>query len=97
MKSIIQSDTNRCYLCGRNGTADRLEEHHVFGASNRKHSEEDGLKVYLCGNSCHRNGKYATHQNKDVSEYLKKKAQRAWMDRYGSLEMFRARYGKNYL
>ena len=70
MKSIMQSDTSRCYLCARNGNGDRLEKHHVFGGSNRKFSEEDGLTVFLCGDSCHRNGPFSAHRNKDIADYL---------------------------
>lgn len=29
-----------CYLCGKNGRADRLEMHHVFGGPYRKKSEK---------------------------------------------------------
>lgn len=43
----------RCWLCGRWGW---LEEHHIFGGANRKKSEKYGLKVGLCGDTCHRNG-----------------------------------------
>ena len=50
----------RCWLCGRWGW---LEEHHIFGGANRKKSEKYGLKVGLCGDTCHRNGKDAAHQS----------------------------------
>ena len=35
-KSILQDD-KVCYICG---TTASLEEHHIFGASNRKKSEK---------------------------------------------------------
>lgn len=97
MKSIMQNDDKVCYLCGRNGNGDPLEEHHCFGGANRKLSEKDGLKVYLCGSRCHRNGFMAVHQNKKTADALKKKAQAAWESRYGTREEFRQRYGRNYL
>ncbi len=97
MKSIMQSDTNSCYLCARNGNGDRLEKHHVFGGSNRKYSEEDGLTVFLCGDRCHRNGPFSAHRNKDIASYLHRNGQIAWMQKYGSLEEFRERYGRNYI
>ena len=96
-KSIIQDDTTKCFLCGRNGSADRLELHHCFpGNPNRKHSDEDGLFVFLCGERCHRNGKLSAHKSAVTAELLKVEAQRAYEDRH-SREEFMKRYGKNYL
>ena len=40
-----------CFLCGKVGL---LEEHHVFSGPYRSKSERFGLKVGLCGDSCHR-------------------------------------------
>lgn len=97
MKSIIQEDTSKCYLCGRNGSADRLEKHHVFGGSNRDFSEADGLTVHICGERCHRNGTFSVHRNKDIAAFLHRKGQIAWMQKYGSFEEFRKRYGRNYI
>lgn len=97
MKSIMQDDINRCYLCGRNGAVDPLEWHHVCGGPNRRISDRDGLLVRLCGDRCHRNGKHAVHRCKATAERLKAEGQRAWMDKTGgSVEEFRARYGKSY-
>ena len=42
-----------CWLCGRNGTAEPLDKHHIFGGAYRKKSEKYGLTVYLCHGSCH--------------------------------------------
>ena len=98
MKSVIQSDNSRCYLCGRNGNGDPLEEHHIFfGAANRTLSEEDGMKVMLCGTRCHRNGKEAAHRNRQTDLLLKQKAQTVWEARNGKRENFIRRYGRNYL
>lgn len=96
-RSIVQADETECFLCGKNGSADRLEKHHIFGAANRNHSEEDGLFVYLCGNQCHRNGPQAAHRSANTAEFLHKAGQRAWELKNGSRAEFRARYGKNYL
>ena len=52
--SIIQPKDGRCLLCSMlDHEEDKywsyIEKHHAFfGRSNRKHSEEDGLTVYLC-------------------------------------------------
>lgn len=97
MKSIMQDDISYCFLCGRNGSSDRLEEHHVFGGANRDFSEEDGLKVYICGNRCHRNGKLSVHRNSTISDTLKREAQIVWESKIGSRTSFIKRYGRNYL
>lgn len=49
--SIIQRKDGRCYLCmllNEDNGAKKTQEHHIFGGSNRDHSEETGLKVHLC-------------------------------------------------
>lgn len=99
MKSIMQNDLSKCYLCGRNGATDPLELHHVMsGTANRRLSDRDGLVVRLCGDICHRNGKQAVHRCKATADRLKAEGQRAWMEKNGgSVEAFRARYGKSYL
>lgn len=98
-KSIIQSDTSKCYFCERNGNGDRLEEHHIFfGTANRKKSEKYGLTVHLCGNRCHRNGQYSAHRNATLCRKLQAEAQEIAMQHYGwSIEDFIREFGKNYL
>lgn len=45
MKSILQEE-KRCYICGLYSP---VEEHHIyFGNPNRRISEENGFKVWLC-------------------------------------------------
>lgn len=84
-----------CFLCGRVGW---LEEHHVFPAALRGKSEKHGLKVGLCGDTCHRNGKYAAHQCRETADALKQFWQIKYMMRYrASVAEFRAEFGKNYL
>ncbi|MBQ8766587.1 MAG: hypothetical protein IJZ16_07265 [Clostridia bacterium] len=100
-KSILQTDKEHCYLCGRNSRADYfgLDEHHVFGGYGvRKISEKYGLKVYLCHDRCHEFGENAVHKNAEVDRALKAKAQKKAMKRYGwSVEDFIDIFGKNYL
>ena len=55
-----------CWLCGRNGVAEPLDRHHIFGGTYRKQSEKYGLEVYWCHRSCHIFGRWAPHQNADV-------------------------------
>lgn len=95
--SLLQKDKTTCFLCGKNGCYDHLEKHHIFGAYNRQKSEEDGIFVFLCGDSCHRNGKHAAHRDKQVMDGLHRIGQEAWEQHYGSREEFIKRYGKNYL
>ncbi len=97
-KSIIQPDKNRCYLCGRNGASDPLDEHHVFGGPFRKKSEHYGLKVYLCHFRCHIFAESAVHANAEVDKALKAEVQSIAMLHYGwTVDEFRAELGKNYI
>ena len=84
-----------CFLCGKMGW---LEEHHVFPAALRNKSEKYGLKVGLCGDSCHRNGKRAAHQCRETADALKQFMQTRWMIQHrASVAEFRREFGKNYL
>lgn len=100
-KSIIQADREHCFICGRNSHADYfgLEEHHVYeGFGRRKISEKYGLKVYICGDRCHRNGEESVHQNAEVDAALKSLVQRRAMRYYSwDLETFIKIFGKNYI
>ena len=70
MKSILQNE-KVCYLCGRQYG---LEEHHIFaGIANRRISEQNGLKVWLC-HDCH-TGTEGAQYDKDKNLYLKQMAQ----------------------
>ncbi len=102
MKSIIQTE-KVCYFCGRNipyGYYDGLEEHHIFygySSKNRDKSEKRGLKVWLCGETCHRNGKKSPHKDRETDERLKRMAQEIYERTYGDRAAFIAEFGKNYL
>ena len=43
-KSILQNE-KECYICGLYYP---VEEHHVYFGANRKISEQNGFKVWLC-------------------------------------------------
>ena len=97
MKSIIQ-EKKQCLLCGnafKNGW-NRLEEHHCFGAANRKWSEKYGLKVWLCASSCHRNGAKSAHRNRETDLYIKRLAQKKFEETH-TRDEFMAIFGKNYI
>lgn len=91
-------DDRKCWLCGRNGAGDPLERHHIYQGALRNKSEKYGLVVYLCGNSCHRNGKYAVHRCRETRDMLMQWGQRKAMEEQGwSVEQFREEFGKNFL
>ena len=88
----------KCFLCGRNGSWDRLDRHHIFGGSNRRKSEKYGLVVYLCHNRCHIFGKNAVHKNADLMLKLHQYGQKRWMSEQGKTkEDFIKEFGRNYL
>lgn len=72
-----------------------LDEHHVFGGSNRKNSEEYGLKVYLC-NDHHIYGPDAVHNNARIRHELQRTAQREFEKQHSHKE-FMEIFGRNYL
>lgn len=91
-------DDRKCWLCGRNGAGDPLERHHIYQGALRNKSEKYGLVVYLCGNSCHRNGKYAVHRCRETRDMLMQWGQKKAMEEQGwSVEQFREVFGKNFL
>lgn len=95
MKSIIQKDRDRCYICGKNANFEPLDEHHVYAGANRKLSEKYGLKVYLHHLSCHLNG---VHKDGDLANKLKADVQRQAMKHYGwSIDDFIGIFGKSYV
>ena len=94
----VDSRYRKCWLCGRNGMQDPLERHHIFGAANRKKSEQYGLVVTLCANRCHRNGSTAVHRSQDTMQRLHEYGQRKVMSEQGwSIDQFRQHFGKNYM
>lgn len=96
MRSILQTDEDVCFLCGRSGTA--MDWHHCFGGSARHASEAYGLKVRLCHMGCHMYGEKAVHDNQDTMDYIHRYAQEAAMKYYGwDKDDFIRLFGKNYL
>ena len=73
-------------------------KHHIFGGCpNRKHSDEDGLVIFLRPED-HNMGDNGIHNNREFDLYAKRKAQLRWMEFYGkTVEQFRQRYGKSWL
>lgn len=88
MKSILQTDDQRCFWCGVN-IHGNLEWHHVYNGPNRRLADQDGLTVRLC-RECHR----TVHRDPMMRADLRHIAHQAWLERYGTQEEFRARYGR---
>lgn len=87
----------QCFLCGRNGCADPLDRHHIFGGL-RKKSEKYGLVVDLCHHRCHEYGEAAAHQSEQTMDKLHRWGQRKAMTEQGwSVDEFVRQFGKNYL
>lgn len=77
MKSIIQNE-KQCYVCG---TTYNLHDHHIFeGFANRKLSEREGLKIWLCGRH-HNLSREGIHQNRELDLKIKKMAQEKWQEK----------------
>lgn len=96
MKSILQQDESKCYLCGRRD--EPLERHHVFFGAFRQRSEEYGLTVKICALRCHREGENAVHRNSRVCRSLQRKVQAFAMGYYGwTMDEWREKFGKSYL
>ena len=91
MKSILQENTEYCFVCGRYGT----EIHHVFfGSANRKLAEKYNCVIGLC--YAHHRGNKGVHFNKELDLMLKQYAQRRFEEEYPQ-EHFLAIFGRNYL
>jgi len=95
----MQDYSRKCWLCGRNGAADPLDEHHVFeGWANREISKKYDVTVPLCHHDCHIFGKKAAHNCRETAEKLHRYGQRRVMLEQGwTVEEFRMAFGKNWL
>ena len=88
----------QCFLCGRNGTADPLDRHHIFGGPYRKASERYGLVVDLCHDRCHENGPEAAHRCRETRERLCRYGQEKVMREQGwTVDEFRLVFGRSWL
>ena len=91
MKSIIQ-EKKECYVCKMTLG---LHSHHIFGAANRKKSEQHGLKVWLCGYH-HNLSNMGVHFYKPLDIKLKRLAQEKYEETH-TREEFMREFGRNYL
>lgn len=80
-KSIVVDYDNICAICGK---PRECTHHLVFGASQRKLADEDGLTIPTC-NRCHNMAVFRTEQIHDnpMAESLSKAVgQKAWEENY---------------
>lgn len=94
-RSIVTDEMGSCFFCG--GPVE-CEHHLLFGTSNRKLAEEDGLKVPSC-NRCHNMGRRleCIHDNPMAEKLSKMLGQAIFEAKVAGREEFRKRYGKSYL
>lgn len=87
-----------CWLCGRNGSAEPLDKHHIFGSAYRSKSEQYGLVVYLCHESCHIFGRNAVHHNAQTMRMLRRWGQeKAMRENNWTTADFIREFGKDYM
>lgn len=92
MESIIQKD-KECFICG---STQNLHCHHIFhGTANRKVSEENGFKVWLCME--HHTGAHGVHSDGFLNLGLKQYTQRYYEANKGNRDAFIKLIGKSYL
>ena len=86
--SIIQNDSEKCFICDQKVHLDKDE---AFGGSNRQTSIKWNLIYYLC-RKC--------HSEKDINKELRQKlhnhAREVFIEKYGE-ELFLKEFGKNYI
>lgn len=91
MKSIIQ-DKKDCYFCH---TTQNLHDHHIYFGKNRKISEQNGFKVWLCAKH-HNMSIDSVHENHIRDIFLKQLCQSVYEQEHTRKE-FMQLIGKNYL
>lgn len=89
MKSVIQKDCSKCFVCGKGG---ELHPHHIFNSSYKKKSEEDGYIIFVHNIPCHQK----IHSKSGEAKYYKMYAQKDY-EKSHTREEFIKRYGKSYL
>ena len=87
--SVFYDTLDTCVFCG---SQYQMTKHEIFEGRNRINSMEDGFVLPLCFN-CHRE----KQENKEFSDYWKKKAQTYYEKNIGTREDFIKRYRRNYL
>ena len=81
-----------CALCG---STRNIEEHHIFGGSNRRNSTRYGMVIDVCS-TCHRTGPKAIHNNDTLRRKLMQDGQRRFEETHTRAEFMKI-FGRNYL
>lgn len=98
MKSILQKNTDKCFICKQNPNGDPLDKHHCFPGALRTKSEKCGLTIYIHHNKCHIFGEHAIHRDAEVNRQVQEYAQKKAMKVYDwTVEDFRREFYKNYI
>jgi hypothetical protein len=93
LTSVFTDDMDSCIFTG----SPYVERHHIYGAYNRKKSEEYGFVVPL-RYDLHPNGAQADMRYaKQIDEHLKKMGQEYFETHYGTREEFMEIFGRSYL
>lgn len=90
-RSVLETEPGVCYICGR---WCQTHKHHLFGGPNRKHSEREGLYVYLCPEH-HNMSNHSVHMDVKMNRWLQQEGQEAYENIY-SHEQFMRIFGRNY-
>lgn len=93
MNSILQNK-KECYICG---LYNPIEEHHIYFGTNRKISEKNGFKVWLCIE--HHRGTIGVHGKlgHSLDLRLKQECERKFINQGHSIEDFIKIIGKSYI
>lgn len=98
-KSLLHEKNGTCYLCmlldGNYKKHLFIDEHHIFGGPNRKHSEETGMKVWLCLDH-HTMGPLAVHNCPETMRLMHRIGQQEY-EKTHSRQQFIETFGKSYL
>ena len=97
-RSILHKKDGECYLCAKldhDYRIRRVFEHHVYGGPNRRISEEEGFKVYLCLKH-HTDGPEAVHRNIQNMRLVQRDCQRAY-EKTHTRQQFMDLIGRSYL
>lgn len=92
LTSVFTTDLKHCYITG----SPDVHLHHIFGASNKAHSEEYGFIVPLHP-MLHNMSNRGVHFNRDLDLDFKRMAQRYFEEHHGSRTDFIKIFGKSWI
>ena len=87
--SVFTSDLKQCYI---SHDTNSVHIHHIFGASNKIHSEQYGFLIPLRAD-WHDMSDYGVHFNKVLDLKLKRMCEDYWLSHYGTKDEFIKTFG----